>query len=131
MMRRKAWIVLLAASCLLGACVQPVQVAVSDLKERPGERALLAGLRAYEDAQYAEAEKLLTDALKTGLTAGRDTANANKYLAFIYCTSEREKLCEAAFRAARKADAQFTLSRAETGHPMWGPVYRRVQTAPQ
>jgi hypothetical protein len=34
--------------------------------------------------------------------------------------------CEAAFRAARAADPGFVLSRSEAGHPLWGPVYRRV-----
>ena len=34
--------------------------------------------------------------------------------------------CEAAFRAARAADPAFALSRAEAGHPMWGPVYQRA-----
>lgn len=34
--------------------------------------------------------------------------------------------CEAQFRAARAADPQFVLSRAEAGHPQWGPVYRKL-----
>ena len=44
---------------LLGACVQPPTApsGLMDVAERPAEKALLAGIRAYEDAQYAEAEK--------------------------------------------------------------------------
>jgi hypothetical protein len=34
--------------------------------------------------------------------------------------------CEASFRAARSADPAFALARAEAGHPMWGPVWRKV-----
>ena len=44
----------------------------------------------------------------------------------MYCSSKRVKACEAAFRAAREADPAFTLSKAEAGHPTWGPVWRRV-----
>jgi len=35
--------------------------------------------------------------------------------------------CEAQFRAARTDDPAFALSKAEAGHPQWGPVYQRVQ----
>lgn len=55
------------------------------------------------------------------------SAAAQKHLAFIYCTSQRVAECEAAFRAARLADPAFALSRSEAGHPLWGPVYKRVQ----
>ena len=60
------------------------------------------------------------------LASGRDRATAHKLLAFITCTSERIAECEAAFVAARQADPAFALSRSEQGHPLWGPVYRRV-----
>ena len=55
------------------------------------------------------------------------SADAHKHLAFIYCTSDRIKACEAEFRAAREADPAFALSKAEAGHPQWGPVYQRVR----
>jgi len=35
--------------------------------------------------------------------------------------------CEAQFRAARTADPAFALTKSEAGHPLWGPVYQRVQ----
>jgi uncharacterized protein HemY len=95
--------------------------------ERPAERALLAGMRAYDDGQYAEAEKALNESIKAGLASGKDRAQANKLLAFVYCTSERVPQCEAAFRAARAADKGFALTRSEAGHPQWGPVYKRLQ----
>ena len=37
--------------------------------------------------------------------------------------------CEAEFRAARQADPSFALDRAEAGHPVWGPVYRKRRAA--
>jgi Tfp pilus assembly protein PilF len=101
-------------------------VGVVELTARAGEQALLAGLRAYEDGQYPVAEQKLRASLKAGLASPKDRAAAHKTLAFIYCTSEREPACEAAFRAARAADPGFRLNKAETGHPLWGPAYRRV-----
>jgi len=99
---------------------------VLELSSRAGEQALLAGLNAYDYGQYPLAEQKLRSALKAGLAAPKDRAAAQKTLAFIYCTSDRQKQCEAAFKAARAADPKFALSKAEAGHPVWGPVYRRV-----
>jgi Tfp pilus assembly protein PilF len=110
----------------VAGCAQP---GLTDVMQRPAERALLTGLRAYDDGQYAEAERALQDALKTGLASAKDRANAHKHLAFVYCTSQRAPACEAAFREARHADPQFALSRAETGHPQWGPVYKKIASA--
>lgn len=118
---------LAAAASLLSACATPsTQPGLTDLLSRPAERALMLGLRAYDDAQYPEAEKQFQAALRAGLVSARDQANAHKHLAFIFCTSERLAPCEEAFRAARRADAAFALTRSESGHPVWGPVYRRV-----
>ena len=114
---------------LLAGCVVPPSSppGLMDVSERPAEKALLAGLRAYEDAQYPQAEQLLNQALTTGLASPKDRAAARKHLAFIYCTSNRVPACEAQFRAARTDDPGFVLSKAEAGHPQWGPVYQRVQ----
>lgn len=117
----------LALTVLAGCATAPPQaVGLTDVVARPAERALLVGWRAYDDAQYALAERELKGAIATGLQSARDRATAHKLLAFVYCTSERPAECEAAFRAAREADPGFTLGRAEAGHPQWGPVYRKV-----
>jgi Tfp pilus assembly protein PilF len=120
---------LLAAAALLGACATPPPpsapaTGLSEVMERPAERALLDGIRAYDDAQYAQAETALRTALAEGLKSARDRATAHKLLAFITCTSNRLADCETQFREARAADAAFALSRSESGHPVWGPVYR-------
>lgn len=116
---------------LLTACAQPPvappAIGLLDVAERPAERALLAGMRAYEDAQYPQAEKQLQAALQGNLVSPRDRAAAHKLLAFIFCTSNRMTDCEVQFRAARAADPGFALSKSEAGHPLWGPVYQRVQ----
>jgi Tfp pilus assembly protein PilF len=114
---------------LMSGCVtQPQQpVGLLDVVSRPAERALQSGLRAYDDAAYPEAEKQLKLAIQTGLVSPRDQAAAQKVLAFIYCTTNRIGDCENAFRAARSVDPGFALTRSEAGHPLWGPVYKRVQ----
>ena len=118
-----------AIALSLAACVLPPTdvLGLMDVADRPAEKALLAGIRAYDDAQYPQAEQQLVLALKSALASPRDQAAAHKHLAFIYCTSDRLHACEAEFRAARTADPKFTLSKSEAGHPVWGPVYQRVQ----
>lgn len=115
----------------LTGCAQPkapaqAPLGLLDVTSRPGEAALLAGMRLYEDAQYSQAEQQLIAALKSGLASPRDQAAAHKLLAFIFCASNRTTECEAAFRAARRVDASFALSKSEAGHPLWGPVYQRI-----
>ena len=111
----------------LAGCAAPTPPrGLTELLAQPGERALLDGMRAYDDGQYAAAETALRQALAKGLASPHDRASAHKLLAFIQCTSDRVAGCEADFVAARQADAGFVLNRAEAGHPLWGPVYRRV-----
>jgi hypothetical protein len=116
-------------AALLAACVGAPSkpIGLIDIAERPAEKALLGGMRAYDDAQYPVAEAQLKESLKIGLVSPRDRSAAHKYLAFIYCTSDRVPACETEFRAARVDDPNFTLTKAEAGHPQWGPVYLRVR----
>ena len=115
----------LLAGCATQQAASPV--GLLDVISRPAERALQAGIRAYDDAQYPEAEKQLNQALQAGLVSPRDRGAAHKTLAFIYCTSNRMLECEAEFRAGKKDDSSFALSKSEQGHPLWGPVYKRIQ----
>lgn len=115
---------LLAAGCAVPPEAPPAGRPAT--VQRTAEKSLQAGIRAYDDGQYAEAEKQLGVAVRAGLASPKDRAAANKYLAFIYCTSNRQADCEAAFRAARQADPSFALARSEAGHPLWGPVYRKA-----
>jgi len=92
----------------------------------PAAKSLAAGLRAYDEGQYPLAERQLQQALQLGLPGAKERANAHKHLAFVYCASNRTVECETQFRAARRADPAFALSRSEIGHPLWGPVWQRV-----
>jgi len=104
----------------------PTTLTLAELMQRPAERALIEGIRYYDEGQYEQAEIQLRRALAAGLNDGPDRASAHKLLAFISCTSERMSDCATQFSAARAADPSFQLSRSESGHPVWGPVYRKV-----
>lgn len=101
-------------------------VSVARLYEQPAERAFIQGVRFYEEGQYERAEVLFRRSLSDGLRDPYDVATANKHLAFIACAYNRPTDCESSFRAAFAADPKFALTDAEVGHPIWGPVYKRV-----
>lgn len=107
--------------------IEPSQV-TEPVSKSPtaGELALAQGIRSYQSALYPQAEAQLKAALKEGLGAAVDVSTAHKYLAFIYCTSTREGLCQAAFKAAQQADPAFALSKTEAGHPMWDKAYKKA-----
>lgn len=112
--------------------VKPSAVEQPPVIEAPttlGDQALAQGVQMYQAAKYDTAETLLKAAVKQGLSNSSETARAHKYLAFIYCTSKRETLCAGAFKQARLSDPNFELSKAEAGHPIWGPVYRKAVPA--
>jgi hypothetical protein len=87
----------------------------------------LKGHQSYEEGAYKSAAKQFQAALDLGLDARGDQAKAHKYLAFITCTSGREKACREEFRKALDADPTFELEPAEAGHPIWAPIFRKVK----
>jgi len=92
-----------------------------------GERELDVGVKAYEDGEYAYSARLLQASLDAGLRGTSNQVRAHKYLAFIYCTSNRVPQCRDEFRKALEINPSFTLLEDESGHPIWGPVYRSLK----
>lgn len=90
------------------------------------EARLKSGITLYEEGNYAQAQRGLQGALNEGLASRTDQARAYKYLAFIYCVTDRVAQCRQEFNNAFSADPKFSLTAAEAGHPSWGPVYRSV-----
>jgi Tfp pilus assembly protein PilF len=103
----------------------PVQ-SITLLYQRPAERALITGLRLYEEGSFERADAALRSALDQGLRDGHDKAVAYKYLAFLACAYNRLVECEQNFRSAFAADPAFGLTETEIGHPIWGPIFRKV-----
>jgi Tfp pilus assembly protein PilF len=119
------------ALALLGACasepVRSVQTKMESLfKSSKGEPALAAGLKQYEEGEYASSAKNLRSAINQGLS-NRDLVNAYKHLAFIDCASNRERQCRDGFRQALAIDPAMELAPAEAGHPVWGPIFRSLK----
>lgn len=129
--RLAALVALLLAGCqsMAPAPAPPATESIAQLYARPAERALINGLRAYEEGAFERAEQSFRTAVLQNLRDRRDLAVAHKYLAFIACAFNRISECEREFRNAFGADPNFVLTDAEIGHPVWGPVYRRVASA--
>ena len=94
---------------------------------RSAESLLAAGVAQYEEGNYTQAQRTIQLSLAEGLPSGASQARAYKYLAFIYCVTDRTPQCRQQFSNALAADPKFTLTAAEAGHPTWGPVFRSVK----
>lgn len=129
---RYAAITLAAAALLAGGCQsEPFRNLQANMRslfgEVKGEPALAAGIRQYEQGKYAESAESLHGALYQGLSSA-DRVKAHKYLAFINCVSGRPAACREEFRRALAINPSLELSAAESGHPIWGPVFRSVRS---
>lgn len=93
-----------------------------------GPSALSAGMKLYEEGNYAESVKNLQGAIELGVP-DKQRANAHKYLAFIHCSWNQERECREEFRKALAVDPALDLAPAEAGHPVWGPIFRSLKAA--
>ena len=119
---------LIAVVLASGCSSSPVRdIGLDKLSPRKAEQDLSAGLKSYENGQYQVAAKHLHSALNNGLAFKSDQVTAYKYLAFVYCVTDRKKQCRTAFKEALEISPEFQLSAAEAGHPTWGPVFREAQ----
>jgi len=117
----------LVAVLVLAACsTEPLR---EFLQTSKGAASLGAGLREYENGEYADAARELQAAIDLGLT-DRERANAHKHLAFIHCASGRERVCREEFRKALAANPDLALGPAEAGHPVWGPLFAQLKASP-
>ena len=89
---------------------------------------LAQGVKQYEAGEYDNSQRNLDAALDHGLLTKPEQARARKLMAFIHCASGRETHCRDEFRKAFEIYPEFSLTSAEDGHPVWGPVYRGVRT---
>lgn len=119
-----AALVLLASGC---ASIFSRDTGIDKLSPRKAEQSLSTGLQQYEDGELKAAQKNLQDALSQGLAFDSDKVAAHKHLAFIYCSTNQERLCRDEFRLAFEINPSFKLERTELGHPLWGPVYTGVR----
>lgn len=111
---------------LAAALMAIVLPACTTLFPRGGEDELAAGVRIYEEGEYAKAAQSLQKSLDLGLHES-DQVRAHKYLAFIHCVSGRVVPCRNEFRLALAINPSFELEPAEAGHPKWGPAFRTAK----
>ncbi len=92
-----------------------------------GAPALNEGVAAFQKGEYRRAETKLAESQKLGLKYVDEIVRAHKTQAFLYCVTKRTAQCEKSFQSAFDIDSSFDLSRAERGHPVWGPVFAKVK----
>jgi hypothetical protein len=92
-----------------------------------GAPALNEGVAAFQKGEYRRAEAKLAESQKLGLKYVDEILRAHKTQAFLYCVTKRTAQCEKSFQSALDIDSGFDLSRAERGHPVWGPVFAKVK----
>ena len=114
------WLLVAGAIAALCACEMLPRGSVDS------DDALRNGIRDYEEGRYLESFRALRDALENGLPP-RERVQAHKYIAFIYCVSNRPRDCREEFRKALADDPALALAPAEAGHPIWGPIFRAVK----
>lgn len=119
----------------LAACSQlpnfsfgsPSQAEQEKASRQKAKQDLATGIGYYQDGNYIAAQRAIQGAINLGLTDKQDKVEARKYLAFIACLNQRQAECKTQFRTAFEIDPKFTLSPAEIGHPLWGPVFKSVR----
>jgi hypothetical protein len=105
----------------------PVPAAPVVSGNSPGAPALNEGVAAFQKGEYRRAETKLAESQNLGLKYVDEIVRAYKTQAFLYCVTKRAALCEKSFQSAFDIDSSFDLSRAERGHPVWGPVFAKVK----
>lgn len=93
----------------------------------PAQLKLETGKVSFQNGEYGAAESAFLDA---SIWQGEKNLQVEslKYLAFIYCVTERVTLCRHSFYKALQLDPGFELTSAESTHPLWGPEFVVAQS---
>ncbi len=117
----------LAVALVLTGC-QSKAIQEFPLTKFKAESMLDQGIRQYDNGDYRIAARTIQAALDEGLTT-RSQARAHKYLAFIDCISGQQSQCRDQFRKALEIDPGMQLRAEESGHPIWGPVFKSAKAS--
>lgn len=107
----------------------PITQSVPAVDTAVSERALAAGIGAYDRGDFGGAIKLLAPLSTDGSLDPGQQLRALKTLAFSQCSTGAVTACRQTFERAFKADSSFDLAAAERGHPIWGPQFERARRA--
>ena len=86
------------------------------------------GMEDYVNGNYESAVEEFNGLVRINDVEPDRKVQAYKYLAFIHCVTGKERLCNEEFKNALVIDHKFTLIASESGHPIWGPVFRNVKS---
>ena len=115
------------AGCASGPAGESANPFAGLFQPNKAEQALSAGIKQFEEGEYANATKSLQGALDLGLAGDSNRIKAHKYLAFIHCVSGRQRLCREEFGKALEINPAMELEPSEKGHPIWGPEFRSAK----
>ncbi len=107
----------------------PLTQSVPAIDTAASERALAAGIGAYDRGDFSGAIKLLAPLSADGSLDPGQQIRALKTLAFSQCSTGAITACRQTFERAFRADSGFDLAAAERGHPIWGPQFERARRA--
>ena len=120
---KKHFIVALSlVAVVLSGCAVQEKKSGSDLAKNEATLKLESGKSYFHAGNYSQAE---SDLLNTIIwqASPKTRVESLKYLAFIYCVTDRVTLCRHSFYKALQLDPTFKLSPAESTHPLWGPEF--------
>ena len=97
--------------------------------QSPLQIQLKEGIRLFDQGEFYSAIGKLRG-LPNIQSASVDTQiTAIKYLAFSYCVTKRQTMCQQQFETAFRLNPNFELAPAERGHPIWKIYYERARGA--
>ena len=125
----------IAILTLISGCATPPQTPAGPTAEETAKQQRMAraqanlaeGMKKYDAGSNDEALTQFLQALDSGQLTQAEQLSARKQLAFIHCLSGRESNCKEEFEKVFALDAKFELSAAESGHPIWSPIYRQTK----
>jgi hypothetical protein len=107
---------------------QPEAKAVAASPVVKPEQLLAEGVALYDNGDFKGAIRKLQLAKDAAADEAATLQDSLKYLAFSYCVTGQKALCKAQFASLLKISPDFQLSRAEAGHPLWGPVFKETKS---
>lgn len=90
------------------------------------ERRFLDGLNRYNEGNYQGAIRIFREPLFDRAWPEL-RIRVLKYLAFSLCVTNNVPQCRNAFGQALTLNPEFNLTPAESGHPIWGPAFKKAR----
>lgn len=114
-----------------GTAAQPKAIeaapAAPTIQKSKPEQLLAEGAELYDKGDYKGSIRKLLLARDSADETSTTKQDSLRLLAFSYCVTGQRPLCKTQFSSLLKIVPDFQLSRAEAGHPLWGPVFKEAK----